>query len=579
MSSGDKNLVMNPLERALSTDINRLQSFGQAAMSEMLRALINTVMGTDDVQAGAQYTPNTTQGSPSAGEIFSGLLFAPTGGSITASVGPGVVGMYDPDSSPSADDSQYKLVEDPGTVTATLSLTPNSSGALRIDVVECARVQPDTIIETDSRDVYVPTSGTFTAITVNKVAQAQLQYRIRTGTPGGGFPGTATGWLPLAVTSVPTGTTVWDTVTIWDVRPLLEDRLFSMTTATRDMPLVTRCLAQIDAANTASQSRLTGNIEVQLLARRYGGIMQPSTPQSASGTPDGLFIDLDDASNRSANGTGTYTTGLNYVYLAAPFNLPRWAKYTNGPSGRLPRSPRGVVIASSTPPDYAYGTPHGALSLPPCFQDTGITQTCATNRAVCVLARNGTASSSPPGNMIASGGKHDQNNNPPNTNSSTASSSAVTFILSPGFDFPAHARAIWVELYGLFNISGSVTSFFIGIGNLTIKPGVPGSAPTCNVALSNVPVLYGLPLSGSPDYVNTSPGFVNQQAVLVRIPVPSYYELIGTPGTSTPGNSQTWLLSWGPNFNAAGGGSIAFATSPGGQVATVVAWELMDSGG
>jgi hypothetical protein len=574
MSSGPRTLVVNPLERAVSTDIMRLQYFADAATSGFLQALLNNPPGTDDVQAGAQYNPNTLAGTPSAGDVFSGLLFQPVGGSTAAGVTAGVVGIFDPDNSPSSDDSQYKMVTDPGTVTNSLSLTPNSSGSLRLDVIECSRVQPDNIIETDSRDIFNTITGLFAAATVNKVAQAQLQYRIRTGVPGSGFPGSVQGWLPLAVASVPTATTTWDTVTIWDVRPLLEDRVFSLTPATRDLPQQTRCLAQIDALTTANQSRLTGVVEVELLSRKYGGAMFSSCPQGTGGGvgsgADAKYVDLDDAQNQSATGS-IGTSGLNYVYLCAPFSLPRWAKYTAGPAGRVPRSPRGIVVASSTPPDLAYGTPHSALSLPPCFQDSGNTQSVSVlSRAVCVLARVGNSATSPlTGGLVATGRLH-VSNNAVSTKTSTPAFGAVGFTFVPGTDFPAHARAIYVQIIGQFTLTGTVSSFQVQAGSVFVQVALPSSGSISQINLGSQLVVSGPLLTGATYTASSVFG-----SLVVRVPVLPYYQLVGVPGTSTPGDVQPTAIAWQPTFVATGGGSVAFASGAS-QQATIQQWELGD---
>jgi hypothetical protein len=581
MSSGDKELVVNPLERAVSTDIMRAQAFKGALIANLLQAFIDNAPGSDDVQAGAQYNPNiaSTAGTPTSGIVYAGLLFQPMGGSTAAGISAGIASIYDPDTAttPSSDDSQYKIITDPGTVTNTLVLTPNSSGSLRIDIVECNRVQPDNVIETDSRDIFNTVTGLFAAATVNKVTAAQFQYRIRAGTPGGGFPALAQGWMPLAVASVPTGTTVWDTVTIWDVRPLFESRLFEDSRASRDQPFMKKCSAQIDALTTASQSRLTGNIEVEFLDRRYGGIMQSSCPQGTGGgigsEADSLFIDLDDAQNRSASGT-IGTTGLNYVYVCAPFGLPRWAKYTAGPAGRVPRSPRGIIVASATSPDYAYGTPHGGqLNLPPCLQNSGNTAVDTTTwppRAVCVLARVGTSGSSPrTGGLVARGGVHSSNANVSSVTTTAAFGQAL-FTFTPGTDFPANARAIWVTFTGVFTLTGTVANFAVTGGTVNVGVAVPASGTIAQV-FSPENVVYGAALSGGPNY---SSGQFVSGSITVRVPIIDNYELIGTPGASTPGNSQTISVGWVPNLSASGGGSVTFSSATGAQSAQIQQWEL-----
>jgi hypothetical protein len=589
MSSGGKQLVVNPLERAVSTDIMRAQSFLAAAYNEVFRAWFDNNPGTDDVQAGAQYNPNTIAGTPSSARIFGGFIFAPVGGSSAAGVGPGSLEIYDPDATPSTDDSQYKHVVDPGTVTNSLTLTANSSGSLRLDVVELARVQPDNVIETDNRDIFNTITGLFSAATVNKVTDAQLQYRIRIGTAGSGFPGSVQGWLPIAVVSVPTGTSVWDTCTIWDVRPLVEDLLFSMTRAGRDMPLVRRCSATIDAATTASRSALTGQIEVELLDRHYGGIMQSSFPQGTGGGvgsgADALYVDLDDVANRSA-GVSIPTSGLNFVYVCAPFGLPRWAKYTAGPNGRVPRSPRGLIVATTTAPDLAYGTPHAAIVLPPALQDSVNGQTVLTNRAACILSRVGTSASAPisgfvVGGLIAAGGTH-YPGQPPSTVavSVTFPLSPVTFTLTPNTDFPAHARAIWVRFDGAFQTFGSpITGFQVYAGVFSVTSATTPFPAYTNVILgqggTGVPLLFAPVLSSGSSYV----GSTYAASVVVKIPLPTYYEVIGVPGSSTPGNATQTNITWSPYFSSTGSdSSVTFLAGTNTQACRVVGWELLDAG-
>ena len=558
MSSGERQLIVNPLERAVSGDIVRAQSFIAAATNEVLRALLDTGAGLDDVQAGALSNPTLSSTSPASAEVFTGLLFQPTGTSVASVITAGTIGLYDPDTTPSTDDSQWKLIQDAGT--SALTLTANVSGQLRVDVVECARVQPDAIVETDSRDVFNTVTGIFQAATVTKVSAAQLQYRIRLGTAGSGFPGTATGWVPLAVVSVPSATTTWDTTTIWDVRPLLEDRLFSLTTATRDLPLVNRCLAQVDALNFGGQSRLSGNIEAQLGNRRVGGMIRPSTPATASGDST-FYVDLDDVANQSDTAGDT---GFNYVYLCTPLQLPRWARYQVGPGNRQPMSPRGLLLSSANPPDLVYGTPHVALKLPPCLQDSGSTFEIPTASCICVLARIGNSSDGS-GGLIATGGVHWSNATTP-VNSASISTRFGTWTLTPGTDFPAHARAVRMQITIVYTISGgSLTSYNIPPPTFGIRP--EGDGNFVVVTPDGVPYVYG----------PTGPTYSNTQTIttiaVVRIPLCQYYGLLGQPGLSTPGDAATFNLHLTTNPMATGAGTLALTSAS----FTVQGWELLDA--
>jgi hypothetical protein len=566
MSSGNKEIVMNPLERAVSTDINRAQNFQGAMLSELFRALISTSAGTDDVQAGAQWNQRTSQGNPAWAQVISGFLFAPTGGTTGSSISAGTAFFYDPDATPSADDSQYKLIEDPGTnstLTTSIGLTANSSGSLRIDVLECARVQPDSILESDSRDVFNTVTGLFSAATVNKVSQAQLQYRIRLGTAGSGFPGTAQGWMPICVMSVPTGTSLWDTVTIWDVRPLMVERLFSLTDATRDLPAVTRCMAQIDSSGFTS-SFLTGVIEAQLGNRRVGGSLRPSTPQTFGTGADSENIALEDPQNQSASGSIS-TAGLNYVYICTPFGLPGWRKYTLGPNGRTPRSPRGIIFNSSTPPNLAYGTPSVALSLPPCLQATGNTATDLN--AVCVLTRIGTHSGvRGVSSLVASGGIHmSLPTTAPNTGS--ISGTTVTFTLVAGTDFPPHARAIYVQLTTQISWGSTVTFVSVDAGTVSIAPTTSSLDAITTVQTPRFQV-YAPQVTGTTYAAAVITAFTTS----VRLPLPSQYQLQGVPGTTPPGATVSIYAIWALNIALSSG--TAALLNP---TLNVQGWELLDA--
>jgi hypothetical protein len=572
MSSGEKILQVSPLERAVSADIIRAQSFIGAALNEMLRALGDTGQGFDDVNAGGLYLPNGSAGDPSSALVFAGLLLQPTGGSVASNVTGGTLGIYDPDATPSADDSQYKLITSSGT--GALTLTPNSSGHLRIDVLECARVQPDAVVETDSRDVFNTTTGLFAAATVNKVTQSQLQFRIRLGTPSSGYPNNATGWLPLAVLSVPNGTTVWDTVTIWDVRPLAEDLAFGLSNVKKDLPRVTRCVAQVDTSG-GTTSVLSGVVEGVLSGRRIGGMLRSSCLPPASDSDSNFYADIDNAQNQSAGGS-IGTTGFNYVYLCAPFGLPRWARYTIGPNGRVPRSPRGILVASAQVPDLVYGTPHSNLILPPALQNGTNTAFCTESAAVCVLARIGTSGGSHLGSLVATGRKHWSGGFTATNDAVIATVSAgnlytATFTLTPGTDFPAHARAVYLNLNLAYGVSGGTLSSFaisppavaIGATSGTVFP--PGNSTTAWVP-EGMPSLSG---AEGPTYSNSQTIPLNG---VVRIPAYNFYDE-GIPGSATPGDSSTFALVLTASMVTTGAGALALT----GANFNVVGWELSDA--
>lgn len=355
MSGGGKQLVFNTQERAVSSDVNRLQSFAGANMAEVFRYLMN-VTGTDDLDAGSVITEYTTLGTPLRAEILNGLLVKPQVGVLDLLVDPGVMFALAPDAAP--DDSNYKLVKDPGVAsTGLLAMTANPSGSARIDVIE---VQVSSVIvEVDSRDIFNPSTGTFVATSVTKARAATATFqgsasniRVRAGVAGSGFPGTVSGWLPLAVASLPAGTTTNDTITFWDVRPLVSDRAIGLSGLMLSRPVISSVLVNCIAGATTA-----GLVEAVLGGRRIGGRLR-----SGSTVVDADSIDVTIAANQEASGVTFVSARPWYVYLLTPFGLPRWARYTVT-APRLPRSPRGMPVVSVTAPD-SDGNPSAPIVLP-----------------------------------------------------------------------------------------------------------------------------------------------------------------------------------------------------------------------
>src|SRR5271165_5418955 len=109
MSSGGKQMVINTQERAVSTDINRLQAFQGATDGESWRALQNTYQGNEDADGGCLYVPRGVQGNPSYADVHAGFQVQPQIANLNLLVSAGVARLYDPDVIPSTDDSQYKV--------------------------------------------------------------------------------------------------------------------------------------------------------------------------------------------------------------------------------------------------------------------------------------------------------------------------------------------------------------------------------------------------------------------------------------------------------------------------------------
>lgn len=372
MPSGAKEMVINTQERAISTDINRLQAFSGDARSEMFRWLLNVQQYADDYGwlpappfANAQ---NTTLTAPLSAEILGGLLVRPQQGASAFPLGliidPGVAFVVNPDTDPDA--SVYKFVSDPGIPTlGILNMTANASGSLRVDVIECS-YNFNASAETDNRDIFNPATGLFAAVTVNKAQQATMTYRVRTGTPGGGFPGTASGWLPLCVAFVPAATTTNDAILFYDVRPLIGDRKRITNTPQINNRLATSNV-HVDNLNGAS-AYLFGTCEMAspliiptpgvtvFSPYRVGGRFIANSTGSQNGP------DLTQALYQSS--AGLTNNAPAYLYLCTPFGLPRWAQYSPASDGtRVPLGWKGILVVSSIAP-YGDGFPTSAIALP-----------------------------------------------------------------------------------------------------------------------------------------------------------------------------------------------------------------------
>lgn len=376
---GWKNVRINTQERAVSVDINRLQKFAGADHAELLRYWFD-VQGNDDLDGGAVVSEFSALGTPLRGEIVNGLMVRPQSGVgvLDLFVDPGVLLAIQPDSPADPDNSNYKFCHEPGISTLGALLMTVGAVATRIDVIEVQLA--DEIAETDNRDIFNTATGLFSATSVTKATRARAAsvalstVRVRAGAPGGGFPGTAAGWLPICVVKVPLTATKNDDMTFWDVRPLLNDRVRSPFNLTQNRP---RVLQQRTYATQAFGTRLvTGIVDAESIdGRRLGGRLRSGNTQA---TPDADFVAASDAGNQAA-GFAPVVGRCWYLYLATPFGLPRWSRYTAA-APRLPRAPRGFPIVSEIGP-FEDGSPSAALALP---TNSGLGS--STSNAVCVGA-------------------------------------------------------------------------------------------------------------------------------------------------------------------------------------------------
>lgn len=390
MSSGLRTMKFNTRERALSTDVNRLQSFMASDLAETLRSLF--MRPIDDYSflgAALTSTPNGLYasdesvdrsdivGTPLQGMVLAGLTVILPVGATSLIVQPGVVMFADPDGQsgssdpdlPNTDDNPCKVIRDPGIQTlGILTWTPNAGPGRRMDYVEVRRQQ--IVQEADNRDIYDPVTATFTASTVDKVEVAQLEYRIRLGTQGAGLPALAQGWMPIVVLSTPSSAVSLDTIDAWDVRPLASDLDTGRVRNPGAITTFTKRELVLDVFQAPGEGRLRGSIDgFSRGGWRIGGrIAQPD------GTTRVDILNPEIAQSGFAPGGSS----MWRVFAMFPRGLPRWVRYSSvtfaalagGLPGRGPGTFRGVLVTTAAVQDFN-GCPLVAVAMPTVLGFTG----------------------------------------------------------------------------------------------------------------------------------------------------------------------------------------------------------------
>jgi hypothetical protein len=437
MSSGAKRLVINTQERAISSDINRLQSFAGAASGEFLRQLLN--VQTNEEDPGISIASGSL-GTPLGAEIANGLMVRPQVGTLDLIVDPGLLYAIAPDSD--GDSSIYKLVKSAGLpAIGSLAMTANPAGSARIDVIEC-QVNPDVTVETDSRDIFDVTTGLFTAALVTKVNEDQLTFRVRAGVAGAGFPGAVAGWLPLVVASLPPATVNNDTITFWDVRPMLADRERQPMNATTLQRVSDLDYVWIRTAGPIFAT--SGRATASFAGRRVGGILRRGSPGV-----DANSLDFAAVANQQLAPLVEGVDTEAFLYLLFPFSLPRWARYTDAPGARLPRAPLGIPLLSSVVPDNT-GAPSAAIAFPAVFGFAGATTILGT----CFGMNRGDVQFSLM--QVRDRIAHLNQGFAPTIFGANAVGTS-TFTI-PSSVYPAHAKAFWALVSGDFSMPAGSAS-------------------------------------------------------------------------------------------------------------------------
>ncbi len=493
MSQGDKRLVQNIRERIVSADLNDLQTIAAAEKAELLRSLYDDRVADWYLAPGLQ-VPIASSSPSLAFDVYGGLMVKPDSagyflvqGGTAGFLLPTGLGTYD---------SPYRVVVDPGVVTpGALPFTSNAGGgAPRWDVVECQPV--DTTLAQESRYIFNPGTGIASPEIVDKIRAMRLTYRVRIGTPGGGFPGLAAGWAPLAVVCAPAGSSSLLTSDVWDVRPLVRERV------RRSFP-VDQVTGEGYAPNTVADYRMqtatinrwAGASEAEFNGYVAGGQLLRSTPcqlsQFGDTAPTGgryaaFNIDLSD--NQS-----NYVPGANapfYLVALFPYLLPRWQRYSQTAvgSGRVPTGPRGILVATNTVPK-TNGIVTG-VAMPAAAQFGG--GSAFAGAVLSASQFNGTALQ--PGS--AAGRVHEWTYGYPKNHSAiVADIFQFDFNVNDGLHFPPHARRVRFAFRGLSNNS---TGTAVGPTSISVR-----------VIDTLTGVQVATPVRGLPVYLaNGNPEFV-----------------------------------------------------------------------
>lgn len=533
-ASGKKTMIINPRERALSTDINRLQAFAGRDLADALSYLYDYV--GDAFSSGGMGSVGSTTGSPLRGMIFGGLTVRPQMASANTLVDPGVAVVVNPDGVPNPDDSPYKIVNDPGVTNgASLAMPANSSGGTQIYVVECQRV--DQVLETDNRDTYNPSSGLFSPALVNKVIASRFSYRIRVGALASGVT-TSSGWLPLMVAIVPNGATTWNNVTYaWDVRPLVSDLTARSGRFTQDRSPVRHLYRMTGAAGTPG---LKGWAQAEGPGgRTLGGVLAKDVTA--------LLLDFT-SSELQPSGFALTASRPYYLWLAEPFGLPRWCRYTTVAFGsREPGPLRGIPVLSNNTnaPNNQGGNQNVvSLPLPAAF---GFPSPSGSGTAACIFM--GLVSSG--GAMVEKGysdgrtfwQNYDGVQGVPSIGATTLTSAAATYNLVAGTHYPSNAKAIYV----LFTIAYAANAPAAALVNPSVShdDGDVASTMVSSVWQSIVTTLTTAPYAVS---------------AVVKVPIASPYPA---------GSGSATKLTIQHAASSAG-----YATNPTSSAIQVVGWDL-----
>ncbi len=503
-NSGVNRVVINQLERAASGDINLIQQKLARAMQMRFQRMMSDEYADADVsntfeQRGVATPQNLVQ-SPLNGDVYGGLLVR-IAGATDLRVNEGILGSVSPVGADDGEDSEYTFIDDPGIVPGTLIFAPNPGPGVRIDVIECDAFESTLLSE--PRDIFDVPTQTFVPTPVDKAKAARLNYRIRQGTAGVGYPGHVAGWLPLAIAIHPAASGTFADVDFFDVRPLVADLARSPT----KRGLAGRA-CRVDRmvhglTISGANDLLAGVYDVEGTGASIGNqgpyVCQGTIKSTIPGAANAYNLDLTDTDNFASG----YSPGANewsYVVALFPEGLPRWVHYATTDAGqgeRLPENTMGVITVSGGPISGAGLGTNGSLITPPTV--TGLLSAApgklvALTRRNTVFATNDyleTAQSSRGDYIVPASAT--EFNVTGGVTGSTTTTETVDYVLGDigiGTLIPASCVGIWVNLEHRFTFSAQNQLYFDALilnsnGNSRYAFGKQGGVTTVTGAIVN----------------------------------------------------------------------------------------------
>lgn len=319
--SGNDNLLMNNLERALSTDINDLQSIEARVLAELFRYTFRArALGLPFVESNRN--------------IAMGLAVSASGSDVSVSQGVLLQQSATLAPIPGALDSSYRLarLDTPTVVTGPVP------GVNTWYLLEAQMVQA--VVTSAVRDIYNPGTQTFAPALVPKIVAQTIQFQLVAGAlgqlplPSGGD------WVPVAGVLWPAGGGA--PLRIVDMRPLpdVEEGGFTLSSEAVHQRVNTATLP-----DTPSSDVLVGARTFNAQGRMGGTVSGVFNPTAADFVEPGTVI----AANQ-----------WFYLYLAS------WSALGLKPQNAQPAPSafRGVLVLSATPPVTGSLVPSAAITLP-----------------------------------------------------------------------------------------------------------------------------------------------------------------------------------------------------------------------